>query len=83
MSVQTIYNRRNKGLDLPEAIKIGTSLRYKASNVQDWVERHREPGRITPVIESAQRERPVRRRGRPTKAESIAARKRAAGVVQH
>ncbi len=68
MSVQTVYNRRAQGLSLPPAVKLGRLLRFRQSDVQDWIASQME----TTVTIMAQ---PVpRRRGRPTKKEQIASR---------
>ena len=65
MSVQTVYNRRAQGLSLPPAVKIGRLLRFRESDIKIWIAAQVE----NPALLLAQ---PVRRRGRPTKAEQIA-----------
>lgn len=42
LAQRTIYNRRANGGDLPPAIVIGRRVRFKASDVHQWMERHRE-----------------------------------------
>lgn len=57
LAQQTIYNRRATGGDLPPAIVLGRHVRFKASDVQQWMENHKEnPGKrpCTPSTEGAQ-----------------------------
>ena len=42
LAQQTIYNRRATGGDLPPAIVLGRRVRFKAADVHQWMERHRE-----------------------------------------
>lgn len=45
LAQQTIYNRRATGGDLPPVILLGRHVRFKAADVHQWMERHREsPG---------------------------------------
>lgn len=69
MSVQTVYNRRSQGLSLPPAVKLGRLLRFRESDIEAWIAAQTE----SPTQFTAQ---PVRRRGRPTKVEQIASRKK-------
>lgn len=73
LKLQTIYNRINTGGDLPPIVRLGRSLRWRDCDVQDWIAKKIEAPLLSasPVIKSAA----PRRRGRPTKAEQIAARK--------
>lgn len=53
LAQRTIYNRRATGGDLPPAIVLGRHVRFKASDVQQWMEHHKEsrdknPGTKTP-----------------------------------
>lgn len=41
LAKQTIYNRRASG-DLPPAIILGRQVRFKVSDVQKWMEHHKE-----------------------------------------
>ena len=66
---QTIYNRLSSGGDLPPCIKLGRLLRFRPSDVEAWLAKQQSI--TTPCPQSAPT---VRRRGRPTKAEQIAAR---------
>ena len=73
LSPQTIYNRHSLGGDLPRVIKIGRLIRFHPKDVDCWLERligEHVPGTMSVKATS------VRRRGRPTKAEQVAARKR-------
>ncbi|MHB0990379.1 MAG: helix-turn-helix transcriptional regulator [Burkholderiales bacterium] len=70
MSVQTVYNRRAQELSLPPAVKLGRLLRFRESDVQTWITSQTE----SPTLFSAQHF-PCRR-GRPTKEEQIAGRKK-------
>lgn len=71
ISVQTLYNRRSYGGDLPPAVHIGRLVRYRQQDVDAWIlglSRH-------PAVSDAQEfahfhEKPIRR-GRPTKAEQV------------
>lgn len=42
LAQRTIYNRRANGGDLPPAIVLGRRVRFKAVDVHEWMERHRE-----------------------------------------
>jgi predicted DNA-binding transcriptional regulator AlpA len=72
LAVQTLYNRHSTGGDLPPSIKLGQQIRFRPSDVEAWLE-----GKFTaPKPPSLPLAPPVgRRRGRPTKAEQIAARR--------
>lgn len=63
LAEQTIYNRFNKGGDLPPAIKLGRSLRWRESDVAAWIASKQ------PVLAPKQlHPSPTkRRRGRPSK----------------
>lgn len=37
-STSTIYNRRYRGADLPRSIRIGGQVRYRLSDVEQWLE---------------------------------------------
>ncbi|WP_374477663.1 helix-turn-helix transcriptional regulator [Zoogloea sp.] len=75
LAEQTIYNRHSTGGNLPPAIKLGRLLRFRPADVEAWLERQKQPSpsaaSTAPVVQPP----PVRRRGRPTKAEQIAARR--------
>ncbi|WP_426194821.1 helix-turn-helix transcriptional regulator [Massilia sp. DWR3-1-1] len=72
---QTIYNRHSTGASLPTAVKIGSRLRFRQSDVDAWIagQIERQPATFTPSRGTA--EVVQRARGRPTKAQQIAARK--------
>lgn len=42
LAQRTIYNRRATGGDLPPAILLGRHVRFKLSDVHQWMERHKE-----------------------------------------
>jgi predicted DNA-binding transcriptional regulator AlpA len=42
LAQRTIYNRRATGGDLPPAIILGRRLRFRASDVERWMEKHKE-----------------------------------------
>ncbi|TDA43635.1 helix-turn-helix transcriptional regulator [Burkholderia pyrrocinia] len=71
LAEQTIYNRHSKGGDLPPSIKLGRLLRFPVAGAEAWLARKSSsPGRQpAPAAAPA-----ARRRGRPTKAEQVAAR---------
>jgi predicted DNA-binding transcriptional regulator AlpA len=70
---QTIYNRHATGGDLPPVVKLGRLLRFRPADVSHWLSQKQAPA--TSAL-TASLEQPVpRRRGRPTKAEQIAARR--------
>lgn len=73
LSAQTIYNRRSTGEDMPPAIKIGSQVRFDPDEVKMWLKKRQEQPSIARVQPSGTAEVP-RRRGRPTKAESMAQR---------
>ncbi|WP_374483763.1 helix-turn-helix transcriptional regulator [Zoogloea sp.] len=67
LAEQTIYNRHSAGGDLPPAIKLGRLLRFKADDVEAWLELQRQPAApVLPIFSSNSR-----RPGRPTKAEQV------------
>lgn len=67
LSTQTIYNRLALRADLPVYLKLGRLPRWRECDVDIWLAAKMVP---TPVAADL----PARRRGRPTKAEQIAAR---------
>lgn len=69
LSTQTIYNRLAMGADLPVHLKIGRLPRWRESDVALWLDAKVVP---TPTAASL----PSNRRGRPTKAEQVTARRR-------
>lgn len=70
LAEQTIYNRHSNGGNLPPCIKLGRLLRFRLSDVEAWLaSQPSSPGQRTVAVSSA-----ARRRGRPTKAEQVAAR---------
>jgi predicted DNA-binding transcriptional regulator AlpA len=74
LAEQTIYNRHSTGGDLPPVLKLGRLLRFRASDVEAWLARQVVAAAPPPPQPAA----PPRKRGRPTKAEQIAARRSAA-----
>lgn len=42
LAKQTIYNKRAAGGDLPPAIVLGRQVRFKASDVMQWLEHRQE-----------------------------------------
>ena len=75
LAEQTIYNRHSTGGDLPKTIKIGRLLRFRLTDVDAWLEKQSKtdnPATSTTALPSPT----PKRRGRPTKAEQIAARKK-------
>lgn len=42
VSASTIYNRRYRGEDLPRSISLGGRIRYRESDVLDWLDEHAE-----------------------------------------
>lgn len=72
LAEQTIYNRHSAGGDLPPSIKLGRLLRFRQADVAAWLAKQASPTHARPVPTPS----PVaRRRGRPTKAEQVAARR--------
>jgi predicted DNA-binding transcriptional regulator AlpA len=73
---QTIYNRHSIGGNLPPAIKLGHLLRFRPADVEAWLEVQRQSAPpLLPSTPRTQHAPAVRKRGRPTKAEQIAARR--------
>ena len=68
---QTIYNRFSTGSDLPLAIKLGRALRFRESDVEAWIAAKVQAPPVPNIPKLV-----ARRKGRPTKAESIANRQR-------
>jgi len=68
LAKQTIYNRLNRGEDLPPAIRLGRALRWRESDVNAWVA-GKLPSQTLALPVSPP---PCRRPGRPTKAEQVA-----------
>ena len=78
---QTIYNRHSGGGDLPPCLKLGRLLRFRQEDVDAWLMRKlsasaAEQSRATRPQTTAAGQAP-RRRGRPTIAEQLAARRHA------
>ncbi|AXK37975.1 helix-turn-helix transcriptional regulator [Crenobacter cavernae] len=73
LAEQTIYNRHSTGGDLPQAIKLGHLLRFSLADVEAWLETKRQAN--TALLPAQVQPSTPRRRGRPTKAEQIAARR--------
>lgn len=73
LAEQTIYNRHSTGGDLPQSIKLGRLLRFRLADVNAWLETKCQANKA-PLPAPTQPSSP-RRRGRPTKAEEIAARR--------
>ncbi|QLG89930.1 helix-turn-helix domain-containing protein [Chitinibacter bivalviorum] len=67
LAEQTIYNRFNKGGDLPPAIKLGRSLRWRESDVAAWIA-SKQPAIEPKPLHTAP---PKRRRGRPSKLSQV------------
>ncbi|WP_297575971.1 AlpA family transcriptional regulator [uncultured Deefgea sp.] len=63
LAEQTIYNRFNTGGDLPPAIKLGRSLRWRESDVAAWIASKQPTIAPKPLYAAP----PKRRRGRPSK----------------
>jgi len=75
---QTIYNRHSTGASLPPAIKLGTRLRFRQSDVDAWI-----TGQIEQPLKIERNdiaELTIRSRGRPTKAQQVAARQSGAAA---
>lgn len=73
LAEQTIYNRHSSGGDLPKIIKLGRLLRFRQKDVEVWLDAKSK-------VDTAYATTPIqlstpRRRGRPTKAEQITARR--------
>jgi len=79
LAKQTIYNRHSTGGDLPRATKLGKLLRFRPSDVEAWLEQKLESNHhLSPTAPLPdQPPSAPRRRGRPTKAEQVAARRTA------
>jgi predicted DNA-binding transcriptional regulator AlpA len=72
LAEQTIYNRHSNGGDLPPSIKLGRMLRFRPVDVEAWLAKQLSATEKPVVREQTQM---PRRRGRPTKAEQVAARR--------
>jgi len=70
LAEQTIYNRHSTGGNLPPCIKLGRLLRFRPSDVEAWLARQLSSSGQQPVAAGAQA---VKRDGRSTKAEQLAA----------
>lgn len=71
ISVQTLYNRRSYGGDLPPSVHIGRLVRYRPSDVDAWIRGlARHPVTAETHEPGCRAEKPIRR-GRPTKTEQI------------
>lgn len=79
LAEQTIYNRHSLGGDLPPAVKLGRTLRFRLSDVETWIASKlssSKPPRCPATAAPAPDVFPHRPRGgRPTKAEQIAKRR--------
>ncbi|WP_316901988.1 helix-turn-helix transcriptional regulator [Ralstonia edaphi] len=72
LAEQTIYNRHSTGGDLPRCIKLGRLLRFRPVDVEAWLEK--QLGATENPVAPEGTHVP-RHRGRPTKAEQVAARR--------
>lgn len=43
MSVSTIYRKRSLGESLPRALKIGSLVRWRQSDIDEWIAQQMEP----------------------------------------
>ena len=75
LKLQTIYNRVCTGGDLPPAIRLGRSLRWRQADVDTWIQSKAEPD----ALPDKHIPTPKRRRGAPTKAERMTARAKGVG----
>jgi len=80
LALQTIYNRHSNGGSLPECLKLGRLLRFRARDVEAWLDGHYESVEIKPLSQLEPASTTPRRRGRPTKAEQIARRQSGKGA---
>ena len=64
LSVQTIYNRRYNGANLPPALKLGNQIRYRQKDIEHWLDTKYER-------QSADGHGSAPLRGRPTKAQMM------------
>jgi len=75
---QTIYNRHSVGGDLPTVIKLGRLIRFKPSDVEQWLDKKSQvaaSGLINNQCSALPIDVPVsKRRGRPCKTAQRAAR---------
>ncbi|MGN4153716.1 helix-turn-helix transcriptional regulator [Burkholderia gladioli] len=73
---QTIYNRHSSGGDLPPCIKLGRLLRFRREDVEAWLQRKLPSAQFSQEIRlPASSGQAARRRGRPTIAEQLSARR--------
>ena len=69
-SLQTIYNRRSNGGSLPKSINIGRLIRFRLSDVDEWLsscsqtDNDIQDGALPAEVKPT-------RKGRPTKAEQV------------
>lgn len=70
---QTIYNRHSTGASLPPAVKIGSRLRFRKSDVDQWIADQTE--QPTMALRAEPAATLTRSRGRPTRAQQIAVRR--------
>jgi len=75
LSVQTIYNRHSNGGSLPPCVKIGNRLRFRQTDVDEWISTLVEPTLPATLPSASVMNSSKRRPGRPTKAEQIAQRR--------
>jgi excisionase family DNA binding protein len=75
---QTIYNRHSSSGDLPPCIKLGRLLRFRREDVEAWLQR-KLPSNVAQLSQEirlpASSGQAPRRRGRPTIAEQLTARR--------
>lgn len=74
MATQTIYNRINIGASLPPRVRFGRLIRFPMPGIETWILAQAENS--TPSIFEDKPLHEQHRRGRPTKAEQIAKRKK-------
>lgn len=74
LAPQTIFNRISQGTNLPQVIRIGRCVRFDQFTVDAWV--NQQTAHVNGTGAAIPLQSPIvkRKRGRPTKAEQIAAR---------
>lgn len=74
MATQTIYNRINIGASLPPQVRLGRLIRFPMPGIEIWISAQTKNSMPASIVGKPLQER--HRRGRPTKAEQIAKKKK-------
>ncbi|CAM2162029.1 prophage regulatory protein [Burkholderia latens] len=71
LAMQTIYNRRSTGGDLPKAVKVGHLVRFRAADVDAWLDAKGRTLMFTRPLRTPGQSSPPHQRRRLSKATQL------------